>query len=66
MRGYTQLVHEQRYQIYALMKAGHHQTEIAVILGVHKSTISREINRNRGQRGYRAKQAQGLATRTAS
>ena len=23
MRGYTQLVHEQRYQIYALMKADH-------------------------------------------
>ena len=42
MRGYTQLVHEQRYQIYALMKADHTQTEIAEILGVHKSTISRE------------------------
>ena len=42
MRGYTQLVHEQRYQIYALMKEDHSQTEIAEILGVHKSTVSRE------------------------
>ena len=48
MRGYTQLVYEQRYQIQALMKAGHNQTEIAEILGVHKSTISRETCRNHG------------------
>ena len=61
MRGYTQLVHEQRYQIYALMKADHTQTEIAEILGVHKSTISRELRRNCGLRGYRPKQAHGLA-----
>ncbi len=47
MRGYTQLVHEQRYQIYALMKADHTQTEIAEILGVHKSTISREFESSR-------------------
>lgn len=62
MRGYTQLVHEQRYQIYALMKAGLNQTQIAEIIGVHKSTISREMSRNRGRRGYRAKQAHGFAT----
>jgi len=57
MRGYTQLTHEQRYQIYALMKAGLNQTEIAAILGVHKSTISRELRRNCGLKGYRPKQA---------
>ncbi len=39
------------------MKAGLNQTQIANIVGVHKSTISRELNRNRGQRGYRPKQA---------
>ena len=61
MRGYTQLVHEQRYQIYALMKAEHNQTEIAEILGVHKSTISRELRRNCGLRGYRPKQAHSIA-----
>ena len=57
MKSYTQLAQEQRYQIYALMKAGHAQSKIAVILGVHKSTISREIKRNNGQRGYRPRQA---------
>jgi IS30 family transposase len=35
----------------------HSQTQIANCLGVHKSTISRELRRNRGQRGYRPKQA---------
>lgn len=43
------------------MKAGHNQTEIAQILERHKSTISREVRRNRGLRGYRPKQAQELA-----
>ena len=61
MRQYTQLTQEQRYQIYALMKAGHNQTETARILEVHKSTISRELRRNRGLRGYRPQQAERLA-----
>jgi IS30 family transposase len=43
------------------MKAGLSQTAIARIIGVHKSTISREIRRNRGLRGYRPKQAQRFA-----
>ncbi|HHE73214.1 MAG TPA: hypothetical protein ENL34_13140, partial [Chloroflexi bacterium] len=38
-------------------KAGHNQTEIAGIIKVHKSTVSRELRRNRGLRGYRPKQA---------
>ena len=57
MRTYTQLTQEQRYQIYALMKAGQNQSEIAHLINVHKSTISREVRRNRGMRGYRPKQA---------
>lgn len=57
MKQYTQLTHIQRYQIYALMKAGLNQTQIARIVGVHKSTISRELSRNRGLRGYRPRQA---------
>jgi IS30 family transposase len=36
---------------------GHLQTEIAKTIGVHKSTISREVRRNKGQKGYRPKQA---------
>jgi IS30 family transposase len=54
---YRQLTREQRYQIKALWDMGHSQSEIAQELKVHKSTISREVRRNRGQRGYRPKQA---------
>ena len=54
---YTQLTQEQRYQISALLKMGHNRTEIATVIGKHKSTISRELSRNKGQRGYRPKQA---------
>ncbi|MBA3248273.1 MAG: helix-turn-helix domain-containing protein, partial [Pyrinomonadaceae bacterium] len=59
---YRQLTHEQRYQIYGLMKAGFTYTSIASELGVHKSTVGREVRRNRGGRGYRPKQAQELTT----
>ena len=61
MRHYTQLAQEQRYQIFALMKAGNSQTEIARIVSVHKSTVSRELRRNCGGRGYRPRQAHRLA-----
>ena len=61
MGTYTQLTYIQRYQIYALLKIGHHQTEIAETIGVHKATISREIRRNKGKRGYRPKQAHQFA-----
>ena len=61
MRQYTQLTQEQRYQISALMKAGRNQVETANIVGVHKSTISRELKRNHGLRGYRPQQAERLA-----
>ena len=54
---YTQLTQEQRYQIHSLLKMEHNQTEIAKCLGVHKSTVSRELRRNKGMRGYRPKQA---------
>lgn len=57
MRSYTQLTQGERYQIYALKQAGHRQGEIAQVLGRHKATISRELRRNRGLRGYRPKQA---------
>jgi len=55
---YKQLTHNKRYQIYAYLRIGIKQTEIARIIGVHKSTISREIRRNKGKRGYRPNQAQ--------
>ena len=43
------------------MKAGQTQSDIAQILGRHKSTISREISRGCGRRGYRPRQAQNLS-----
>ena len=57
MRTYTQLTQEQRYQIHALLKTGHRASEIAPVIGVHPSTISREVQRNQGLRGYRPQQA---------
>ena len=58
---YSQLAREQRYQIKVLLNTGHNHTEIARAIGVNKSTISRELVRNRGQRGYRPSQADELA-----
>lgn len=60
MRTYHQLTQGQRYQIYALKKTGHSGSEIAEVIGVHKSTVSRELRRNQGGRGYRPQQAQKL------
>jgi IS30 family transposase len=51
----------ERHQLYSLMKANQTITQIAVQLGRHKSTISRELGRNEGCRGYRPKQACELA-----
>ena len=61
MSHYKQLTCEQRYQINGLMQVQRTHNEIAKIVGVHKSTVSRELCRNRGQRGYRPKQAHPLA-----
>ncbi|MGB5304741.1 MAG: helix-turn-helix domain-containing protein, partial [Gammaproteobacteria bacterium] len=61
MRGYTQLTQEERYQIYILKKAEYNQAEIAELLERDKSTISRELRRNRGLKGYRPQQAHHLA-----
>jgi len=55
---YSQLTREQRYQIHGLKQAGLNQTDIAEMIGVNKSTISREFSRNAGKRGWRPKQAQ--------
>jgi IS30 family transposase len=57
MRHYKQLTQEDRIEMYAMKQAGNNQTEMAQHLGVHRSTISRELARNTGQRGYRPQQA---------
>jgi transposase, IS30 family len=52
------LTQDQRCQIYTLMQSGSlPQEEIAKIVGASQATVSREITRNSGQRGYRYKQA---------
>lgn len=55
---YYQLTENERYQIYALLKAGLTQKEIADQLSRSPSTISRELKRNHGLKGYRPAQAQ--------
>jgi IS30 family transposase len=44
-----------------LKKAGQNQTQIAQMVGCDKSTISRELRRNCGQKGYRPYQADEFA-----
>ena len=58
---YHHLTQEQRSQIQALKSMGHTQDEMAHAIGVHPSTISRELKRNTGLRGYRYQQANRLA-----
>jgi len=58
---YHHLTDCERYQIHAFLKAGWSQQEIARELGRSPSTISRELSRNTGKRGYRPGQAQRFA-----
>ena len=58
---YHQLTENERDQIYALMKAGLTQKQIAEELDRDPATISRELKRNRGLKGYRPAQAQRLS-----
>lgn len=44
--GYVQLTQKQRYQIEVLYRRGIRRSEIASEIGVHKSTITRELKRN--------------------
>ena len=61
MKRFTHLTPEDRYYIWALLKTGACQSEIAREIGCHRSTISREPGRDLGGNGYRAKQAQRLS-----
>ena len=58
---YKQLTYEDRVKIYAYLQLGLVITKISNLVGVHKSSISRELKRNTGLRGYRPKQAQQKA-----
>jgi IS30 family transposase len=58
---YKQLTEIERHSIKLLLKEGYKQNAIADRLGRTPSTISRELKRNTGLRGYRPQQAQRLA-----
>ena len=61
MKNNKHLTQEERYAIYRMRKEGYKQARIAECLDRDPSTVSREIRRNSGQRGYRHKQAQRQA-----
>jgi IS30 family transposase len=60
-KGYHHLTRDQRCQLYALKGSGESIGEIAVKLGVDRSTLYRELARNRGLKGYRFQQADEMA-----
>ena len=53
---YTHLRPEERHYIELELKKGISQNKIAHSLGRSQSSLSRELNQNKGQRGYRYKQ----------
>lgn len=54
---YRHLREEDRGVIYRMNKAGKKQSEIAEAIGFSQGTVSKELKRNLGKKGYRAKQA---------
>lgn len=56
-KGYHHLTYDLRCQIFALKQRGDSQAQIARQLEISRATVSREIRRNCGKRGYRYKQA---------
>ena len=61
--GYHHLTYGSRCQIYALKRSGLSVRGVSRALEVSASTVSRELRRNRGLRGYRMKQAQRNGSR---
>lgn len=59
--GYRQLTQKQRYQIAAYLETGISQRQVATRLGVHSSTISREVRRNTALGGYEPGHAQSVS-----
>jgi IS30 family transposase len=55
---YKHLTEEERYQIDDLKREGLSQNKIAKKMGRSPSTLSRELDRNQGERGWRPRQAQ--------
>ena len=62
MKRYTHLTESERYHIWTMKKQNNSLRSIAKDMDRSVSTISREIKRNSGQRGYRHNQAQEFAS----
>ena len=60
-KAYTRLTEDERYQIYEGVTEKRSHREIALLVNKYHSTVSREVDRNTGLRGYRPKQAQEKA-----
>jgi transposase, IS30 family len=58
---YTRLTEDERYQIYEGVTEKRSHREIATQINKHHSTVSNEVKRNTGLRGYRPRQAQEKA-----
>ena len=58
---YHRLCAEHRKVIYNMNKADFSQAEIGRAIGFSQSTVSKELARNKGRKGYRPKQADDLA-----
>jgi len=63
-RMFKHLTQEQRYHIEAYKKAGYGNSDIAKDLGVHPSTVGRELKRNSSpiRQRYGAASAQEMAS----
>ena len=60
-KGYHHLTRDQRCQLCTLKASGTSTGNIAIILGVHRSSLYRELKRNIGKKDYRYQQAQEKA-----
>lgn len=58
---YQQLTQTQRYQIHARRDVGLSRRQIAKALGIHNSTVSRELRRNAIDSGYHPARAQSCS-----
>ena len=63
---YSHLTRDHRIMIYTVKLKGLNQTQIAKTVGCSQPTVSRELKRNRGKRGYRFKQASLFAQKRRS
>lgn len=60
-KSYRHLTYDQRCQIFALKESGSFSSEIAKVIGVHRTTIFRELKRNSDTSGYHYQKAQEIS-----